>query len=61
MSELQIIKADYSAVPDLCNMFLDAYADNEAMQAALRQDEVADFAHDCYWRWAVWRVGVSRW
>lgn len=42
MSELKIIKADYSAVPELCAMFLDAYADNEAMQAALRQDEVAD-------------------
>ncbi|GAL36517.1 hypothetical protein JCM19240_2586 [Vibrio maritimus] len=59
MSELKIIKADYSAVPELCAMFLDAYADNEAMQAALRQDEVADFAHDCYWRWAVGEWGLG--
>ncbi|MCW8348873.1 GNAT family N-acetyltransferase [Vibrio sp. ZSDZ65] len=59
MSELKIIKADYSAVPALSEMFIDAYANNEAMQAALRQDEASDFAHDSYWRWALGEWGLG--
>lgn len=59
MSEVKIIKADYSAVPALSAMFMDAYANNEAMQAALRQDQAADFAHDAYWRWAIGEWGLA--
>jgi GNAT superfamily N-acetyltransferase len=59
MSDLKIIKAEYSAVPALSSMFIDAYANNEAMQAALRQDEVSDFAHDAYWRWAIGEWGLG--
>ncbi|MFA0441995.1 GNAT family N-acetyltransferase [Vibrio sp. 10N.222.51.C12] len=59
MSTLNIIKADYTSVPALSNMFIAAYANNEAMQAALRQDQAADFAHDAYWRWAIGEWGLA--
>jgi hypothetical protein len=53
MSDTTIISANYQAIPALSAMFIEAYANNEAMQAALRNDEAAEFAHDAYWRWAL--------
>ena len=45
MSTPQIVTATYKDIPALTEMFINAYANNEAMQAALRSDEVADYAH----------------
>ena len=59
MSDTTIISANYHTIPALSAMFIEAYANNEAMQAALRNDEAAEFAHDAYWRWALGECGLA--
>jgi GNAT superfamily N-acetyltransferase len=52
--------ATYADIPALTAMFLRAYADNEAMQAALRKDDMAEYAQDVYWRWALGEWGIKK-
>lgn len=60
MSSPQIVTASYDDIPALTKMFINAYAANEAMQAALRDDEVAHYAHDIYWRFALGEWGMKQ-
>ncbi|MDO6686488.1 MULTISPECIES: GNAT family N-acetyltransferase [unclassified Agarivorans] len=60
MSSPTLITANYSDIPALSEMFIAAYANNEAMQAALRSDEMADYAHDSYWRFALGEWGMKQ-
>ena len=60
MSNPEIVTASYADIPALTQMFINAYADNEAMQAALRSDEMADYAHDAYWRFALGEWGAKQ-
>ncbi|GDY26230.1 hypothetical protein AHAT_21200 [Agarivorans sp. Toyoura001] len=43
-----LITANYSDIPALSQMFIAAYANNETMQAALRSNEIDNYAHDSY-------------
>jgi len=57
---ITILEAGYADIPLLVSMFMGAYRSNEAMQAALRKDEVAEYAEDIYWRFALGGWGMKQ-